>query len=271
MTKKILSTLTGVIFLTGCAGQEIDEQMIIVAHRGGAALGPENTLSCIRAGIESGADMVEVDVHLTADGQVVVCHDETIDRTTDKKGRIEDLTLEQIRSAQIKDAPPGERIPTLEEVLREVKGRCGLLLEIKKTRDDEYPGIEEKILEELDKLDMRGPGVVVQSFNGSVLERFHELAPELRLEKLLVCRFLGRWAIDVGISRFSIRQYDYVQSFNCYAPLLSRRLIRLIHEEGKEVKVWTVDNPKKVPAGIEGVITDCPDLFVRLRKESTRR
>ena len=267
--KRIMSTLTGCLLLTGCAGQALNESMTIVAHRGGAALGPENTLSCIRAGIAAGADMIEIDVHLTADGQIVVCHDETLDRTTDGKGRIEDLTLAQIKAVHIKDAP-AEQVPTLTEVLREVKGKCGLLLEIKKTREDEYPGIEEKVLEELEQAGMRGDGVIIQSFNGSVLDRFHEIAPDLRLEKLLVARLFGRWAIDVGLSRFSFGRYGYVQSINGYAPLLSRRFIRKIHENGKQVRAWTVDDPAKVPAGVDAIITDCPDVFVRLR-ESARK
>ena len=265
MMKKLISTFTGCILLTGCAGQGFNENMMIVAHRGGASLGPENTLSCIRSGIASGADMVEIDVHLTADGQVVVCHDETIDRTTDGEGRIENLTLAQVREAHIRDGAPEERIPTLAEVLREVKGKCGLLIEVKKTRADEYPGIEEKILEELDRLDMRHDGVAVQSFNGSVLERFHQLDPTLPLEKLIVSRVLGKWAYDVGMNPFSLEQYSYVQSINCYAPLLSRRFIKQIHAAGIQVKVWTVESPAKVPAGVDGVITDFPDKFVEAR------
>lgn len=268
MMKQLLFTLSGCFLLTGCAGQGINENMMIVAHRGGASLGPENTLTCIRAGIASGADMIEIDVHLTADGQAVVCHDETIDRTTDGKGRIENLTLAQVREAHIRDAAPEERIPTLAEVLQEVKGKCGLLLEVKKTRDDEYPGIEEKILEELDRADMRRNRVVIQSFNGSVLERFHALDPGLPLEKLLVCRVFGKWAIDIRLSPFSLDSYKYVQSINCYAPLLSRRFIEKIHAAGIQVKAWTVDSPDKVPAGVDGVITDCPDQFVEARKRA---
>ena len=263
MMKKLLSTLAGCLLLTGCASQERNENVMIIAHRGGASLGPENTVSCILSGIAAGADMVEVDVHLTADGQVVVCHDETLDRTTDTKGRIENLTFAQIRAAHIKDGSPEDRIPTLAEVLEAVKGQCGLLLEVKKTREDEYPGIEEKILEELEKAGMRGPEVIVQSFNGSVLDRFHELAPDLRLEKLLVCRVFGGKAIDVRLSPFSFERYDYVHSFNCYAPLLSQKFIREAHARGKEVKAWTIDKPSKVPAGVDGIITDCPQLFVK--------
>ena len=80
------------------------DTLIVVAHRGGAALGIENSLSCIEKGIGLGVDMIEIDVHLTTDGHVVVCHDRTINRTTNGKGRIEDLTLEQLRQYRLLNA-----------------------------------------------------------------------------------------------------------------------------------------------------------------------
>ena len=74
---------------------------MIIAHRGGALLGTENSLSCIEKGIATGADMVEVDLHLTADKQIVVCHDQKVDRTTNGKGRIEEMTLAEIQKLRL--------------------------------------------------------------------------------------------------------------------------------------------------------------------------
>lgn len=118
---------------------------VIIAHRGGALLGTENSLSCIEKGIATGADMVEVDLHLTADRQIVVCHDQKVNRTTNGKGRIEDMTLAEIQQLRLLNhdgSVSNETIPTLEQVLELCQGKCALLLEIKKKRDDQYPGIE---------------------------------------------------------------------------------------------------------------------------------
>ena len=94
---------------------------MIVAHRGGAEIANENTLSSFHQAIEIGVDMVEIDVHMTRDGQVVVCHDFSIDRTTNGKGRIEDMDLEQFKQALVLDKdtkePTSESMPTLSESL----------------------------------------------------------------------------------------------------------------------------------------------------------
>lgn len=87
------------------------EHMEIIGHRGGASIGPENTLACFKKGIEAGADMIELDIHLTKDNVIVICHDETINRTTNGEGRIEDLTLDEIRKCKVEDAD-GNLIPT---------------------------------------------------------------------------------------------------------------------------------------------------------------
>lgn len=261
--KKTMTVLLSICTFLAAADNGKNEHldMKIIAHRGGASLGPENTLTCIQKGILTGVDAIEVDVHLSADGYVVVCHDESIDRTTDGSGRIENLTLEQIKSARIADGTSYERVPTLEEVLTVIKDRCILLLEIKKTREDQYPLIEDKIVALLDQMQVRDQ-VVVQSFNDSVLERFHSIAPDIPLEKLLVCRLPFGLAYDMKIRRFSMEDYPHVRSFNTYNSFTSQRFIRDAHRLGKTVRVWTVDNPSKVKKNVDAVITNCPQFFV---------
>src|SRR5215212_6839941 len=102
--------------------------MIVVGHRGAAALEPENTLRAFRRGIELGCDYLECDVHLTRDGQLAVIHDETVDRTTDGHGPVSAFTFEELRQL---DAGQGERIPSLEEVLETVRGHVRVLVELK--------------------------------------------------------------------------------------------------------------------------------------------
>ena len=237
---------------------------LIIAHRGGALLGTENSLSCIEKGIATGADMVEVDIHLTADKQIVVCHDQSVDRTTNGKGRIEEMTLAQIQQLRLLNhdgSVSNETIPTLEQVLEVCKGRCPLLLEIKKQRDNQYLGIE-ALADSIVKSHGMEKEVVFQSFNDDVLFKLHALDSTLRLEKLLVLK-CGNVIIDNGFAKFSWEKYDFVASFNIFRFFASKRFIRTMHEHGKEVKVWTVNDPNKAPKNVEGIISDRPDLFVQ--------
>lgn len=235
--------------------------LVIVAHRGGAGLGMENSLSCIDKGIEAGADMIEIDIHLTADNQVVVCHDRKVNRTTNGKGKIAKMTLAEIQQLHLLDSdgkPSDETMPTLEQVLELCKGRCGLLIEIKKKKGL-YEGIE-AIADSLVKQYGMQDQVVFQSFNDEVLFKLHELDPTLRLEKLLFYKNGGH-VFDGTFSAYFPEKYDFVASFNICRFFVTQRFIRKMHEAGKEVKVWTVDKPKKVPTGVDGIITNRPDLF----------
>lgn len=230
--------------------------MRIVAHRGGAELGCENTLSCIEAGLASGrADMVEIDVHLTKDGEVLVCHDPKVNRTTDGRGMIEDMTLEEIKALHIKDSKgniTSDRVPTLREVLKLIGTRAEVLLEIKR-RDNRNDGLEKACLDIIHECGAYGR-VTVQSFNGIVLERFHRMDPDIRLEKLMFIRPF-RWK--------KIVEKDYISSYNiCFRGFVTRRMVEKMHRLGKEVKVWTLRHPRQIPAdNLDGIITDRPDLF----------
>lgn len=235
---------------------------MIIAHRGGALLGTENSLSCIEKGIATGADMVEVDLHLTADKQIVVCHDQRVNRTTNGKGKIEEMSLAQIQALRLVDHDgkvTNETIPTLDQVLQLCKGRCRLLLEIKKKRDDQYAGIEELALSIVKAHGMEEE-VVFQSFNDNVLFKLHDIDPTIRVEKLLIVR-IGNILIDNGFTYFDWEKYDFIASFNIFRLFAGKHFITDMHSHGKEVKVWTVDNPSKVPADVEGIISDRPDLF----------
>ena len=258
--KKLLTFILMACTITACKGDETGEAIKVIAHRGGAALGPENTLSCIKEGIKAGAYAVEVDVHLTSDGYIVVCHDETLDRTTNGKGRIEEMTLEQVRSVTIPNGDSVEKIPTLEEVLDLVNGQCVLLLEIKKSREGQYPQIEDKVIDMLERTGMKDQ-VIIQSFNDGVLERIHEIDPEMPLEKLIICRLPFGFAYDIKVRRFSFDDYPYVQSFNPNNTLTTKRFVRQVHKRGKMVRVWTVDKPRKVLKGVDAVITNHPDRY----------
>lgn len=233
----------------------------VIAHRGGAALGVENTLSCIEAAIAAGADAVEIDVRLTKDGYPVVFHDAKVNAATNGKGKISDLSLENVQSLQITDrrgVPTGETIPTLQQVLSLVGGRCGVLIEIKKGGR----GIEEKVLNDVLACNA-SEWVSVQSFSDDVLFRLYELNVPFPLEKLIVFKVpLLPLVFDGTLCNFSLGKYHFISSFNFKYSFFPSRLAAKLRKAGKQVKAWTVDAPPvSLPAGVDGVITDFPHLW----------
>ena len=241
------------------------EDLIITAHRGGAKLGAENSLDCFSKGIAAGATSIEIDVHITADNQIVVCHDPTVDRTTNGSGAINNMTLEQIKELRLLEGAADnvgeQQIPTLQEVLDLLDGRVELLLEIKR-KNGNNKGIEARVLEILKQNDALSY-TTIQSFDDSVLETLHALDGSLNLEKLLFCKFIGIPVIfDGTFSRFSPQKYSYIRSFNFYNKALSKSLSKYLHKNGYRTRIWTHNDPTTVPdIELEGVITDRPDLF----------
>ena len=228
--------------------------MKIIAHRGGAGLGKENTLSCIAEGLRFGPSMVEIDVHLTSDCEVVVCHDPCIDRTTDSKGLISEMTLQEVKAAHIVDAEGNatdERIPTLREVVELIGDRAAILLEIKR-EDETDDGLEKFCLDIIYEYGLQET-IVVQSFNDIVLERFHAMDANIRLEKLLFVR---------PFNMTEVASKTWISGYNIYyRGLVTKRFVDRMHKMGKEVKVWTIKKPSQIPCGnLDGIITDRPDF-----------
>ena len=147
---------------------------LIIAHRGASGLAPENTLAAIKKAIELKADLIEIDVHQTKDSIIVVIHDKKINRTTSGKGRVKDLFYKEIRRYDAgKWFDPkfeGERVPTLEEVLRLVHGQTKLLIEIKGD-DNFYPNIEKHVYEILKTYNAQN-WCEIHSFYDQVLYNF---------------------------------------------------------------------------------------------------
>lgn len=240
---------------------------LIVAHRGGAQIGNENTLSAFENAIAVGSDMVELDVHMTKDGHVVVCHDFSINRTTDSRGVIEELSLEEFKQAHALDRETGEAtnevLPTLEEALRLMKDRTKILIEIKRRYAEQYPGMEQKIVDEVNRLNMKDQ-VIVQSFDDQAIFTMNRIDPTIRLEKLLFCRLPFGRCFDGRITTFSFDKYRCCKSLNLMYQCAGKKFVSEAHAAGFEVKVWTVNSPKDVPENVDGIITNRPDLFRNL-------
>ena len=252
-------------FLFGKKGytqQQIDT-LEIVAHRGDDGVAPENTLAGIAECLQMGVDMIEIDVRLTKDGEIVVCHDSHVNRTTNGKGAIADMTLEQLREYRIVDKAGNvtdAAIPTLGEVFELVDGRCRLLIDVKRTADAER--MAKALINEV-ALYQVAQWVVAQSSDDAVLEHLHRLGHPFPLEKIFVFKipFLPI-AYDGKFVGYGYAKYDYISSFNFYYRMLPVALVEEIRAQGKKVKVWTLDAPADAPSlPVDGVITDRPALW----------
>ena len=202
---------------------------LIGGHRGNPAELPENTLGSFRSAIELGVDMVECDVHLSSDGELVVIHDHTVDRTTGGHGLVRDLTAAELREL---DAGGGERIPLLDEVLELVAGRTGLAIEIKQAPLP-YPGLEERLVRKLDDAGMIDQCAVISFFHPSA-KLVKEMEPELQVGILEV----GRPVDPVAMMEAS-RADIYAAHWTGCDPAMAETIRRA----GGSVGLWVVDDP----------------------------
>lgn len=247
------------------------------AHRGAAGLAPENTLAAFRLAIELGADAAELDLQATKDGVVVVIHDDTVDRTTDGRGCIGDLTLAEIKrldaGGKFGAAFRGERIPTLRDLIDLVKAsgnqRFRLNLEIKfaEGREGQPADLEERVLAVLAETGFLDR-VITQSFYHPSAAKMKRLAPSIPAGLLVGQR---RQPAD-PVAAVRQHRVDY------YAPHYSQvtpDLLRTLHQAGIPVVTWTVndyaDMRRLVGSGLgtlggDGLISDYPDRLVQLRR-----
>ena len=237
-----------------------------IAHRGasGAGLAPENTLAAFEKAIQIGVDVLEIDVHSTRDGQIVVLHDASLERTTDRRGLVRELSLEQVRRADagswFGSEFKREKIPLLEEVLELARHRALLLIEIK------ADFITERILQIIASMRAEEQ-VVVQAFNPQTVQRVKLLNPGLPAALLigklstvpsrLRARRLARQVLQVGANALSI-----------WHGALTPPFFEEMRKRAIGVWAWTVDEEVAmrdlVLMGVQGIITNYPDRLNRV-------
>lgn len=206
---------------------------LVGGHRGNPAEFPENTLAAFRSAIEAGVDMIECDVHLSADGELIVIHDHSLERTTDGIGLVRDQTLEGLRRL---DAGGGERLPLLSEVCEVARaGGVGLCVELKQVPIP-YPGLEERLLAELRARQMLDQ-VAVISFEHDSVRRLKELEPRLQVGVLELERSPDPVATMRGAG---------ADIYSPYYRAMDRELVERVHAAGGVVGVWTVDDAAAV-------------------------
>ena len=218
---------------------------LIIAHRGasGQGLAPENTLVAFRLALELGADLVELDAHRTKDGHIVVIHDDSLDRTTDRFGKIRDLTLGEIIDA---DAGQGERVPTLHEALELMAAHALVLIEIKPE------DITADVIQTINEADAAGD-VVIQSFHPEVIAEAFRLAPDIPRGLLF-----GQ-GNDMACRAASVAAGVVVPSYS----LLNDETVHEIHLRGLGLWTYTVDDDatmrRMIELGVDGIITNYPN------------
>ncbi|SDD92227.1 glycerophosphoryl diester phosphodiesterase [Paenibacillus sp. UNCCL117] len=239
------------------SGSSIERKIrpLIIGHRGAAGEAPENTLASFRLALEQGADALELDIHETADGQLIVCHDHTVDRTTDRSGSIRELTLAQLggldAGSWFSEQFAGERLPLLADVFAATPPRIMVNVEVKCSYSPRLSEELRRLLKEFDRQDT----VVVSAFSHKTLQRLKQDMPSLKVGLLYVGGFVNhaKLAELSGMEVYSLHPHVLSMDAEDVAQAVSR---------GLQVYPYTVNDREHliqaVAAGFTGIITDYP-------------
>ncbi|MDP0506153.1 MAG: glycerophosphodiester phosphodiesterase [Fusobacterium sp. JB019] len=236
----------------------------IFAHRGFKGYYPENTLLAFKKAIDIGADGIELDVQLTKDKEVVIIHDETIDRTTDGNGFVDNFNYKDLCSFNASSNFPEygfNKIPTLEEYFNLVKD-TNIITNIElKTGKNEYLGIEAKVFHLICKYHLEKK-VIISSFNHYSILRMKKIAPNLKYGLLS-----ETWIVNAG-------KYTKDLGIQCCHPCyqnMTENIVKEIKNEGIEINVYTVNDETSIRdmlnKKIDIIIGNYPDLALRIRDE----
>lgn len=233
------------------------------AHRGASAYAPENTIAAFRMAMDMGADGLELDVHLSSDGKLMVIHDETVDRTSNGSGRVVDMTCQELKKLDFSNGMKefeGARIPTLQEVFGLIKNspltvnievKCDVVL---------YPGIWDKLIRLEREMGMQGR-VLYSSFNHYVLQKIRELDPDAEIGLLYGNAMVDPWVYANYLKANAIHPHYF-------AALQCPGLMEGCEANGVKVNTWTVNKPEDVLAlshkGVNAVITNHPDMALKV-------
>lgn len=223
--------------------------MLKIGHRGAMGYEPENTLISFKKALELGVDAVELDVYVCKTGELVVIHDDKLDRTTNSKGYVIEKTFEELRSL---DAGKGEKIPTLEEVLDLVDKKVIVNIELK--GENTARPVSELLKKYMDDKGWKGELFLVSSFNHYELLSFHNLMPEIRIGVLIT-------GILIGYAEFAEKLKVY--SVNLDKDFINIEFVKDAHSRGMKVFVWTVDDfddiERMKKLGVDGIFSNFPD------------
>lgn len=246
-------------------------RILNVGHRGARAAAPENTLAAFRRAVELGADGVELDVMLSADGVPIVHHDFKLGRTNNGKGSVRKLTVAQLKRLDAggwKDPGyAGERIPTLAEVFQTLDRQVVVNVELK-INTPWATGLEEAVVSEIKRSHMIDM-VVVSSFDPFALLRVRDLAPTLPLGLLYEPR---QWP---PLSRAWLRPLVRPEALHPHHSMVTPRFVAWAKKRGYRINTWTVNEPDEmrrlIKLGVDAIISDTPDVLHQALVETGRR
>ncbi len=252
---------------------------MVIAHQGGDGLWPGDTLYAFEKAVELGADVLEMDAHITKDGQIVLMHDEKVDRTTDGSGLIEDLTLAELQKLDAaykwtnddgKTFPyrgQGIRVPTLEELFQKFP-EMRYTIEIKKTQNP----IQKPFCALIRKYKIQEK-VLVASFRDDALAAFRSECPEVATSgasnEVTGFVLLSKVFLSGLISpQFQSLQVPWEPSESKGIQVMTERFVRAAHAQNIAIEPWTVDDPELMKEyiawGVDGIITNRPDLMLEV-------
>jgi len=228
---------------------QLEGDVVIIGHRGACGYAPENTLASFAKALEIGVDAVELDVHLTKSKELVVIHDETVDRVSNGKGFVADKTLAELKKYTLEG---GEKIPTLDQVCDLIDRRCIINIELKGASTAKP--VAELIRNRVQEKGWSFEHFFVSSFNHHELFAFHQLLPEVQTGALLegIPFRYAAFAEDIGATHVVL----YYQTVN-------QAFIEDAHNRELKVFVYTVDDQEAmkrlIEMGVDGIITNYPD------------
>ena len=247
--------LISVLLFSSC--RKDGDPIRVVAHRGASSLAPENTMASVLKALELGADQCEIDVQLTKDGEVVLLHDSLLKRTAGRPGALSDYTLDELRDFEVgkwfgQDFS-GEPIPTLTEVIRAVKGKMLLNIEIKVSREE--TDIVSKVVDII-----HSEGIIkkclVTSFGRAEVEKVKELDPRIRTGFI----FSQKYPPDVFEGNW--------EALSCNYRVVDANFVTKAKEFKKKIYVWTVDDAEEmkrlIALQVDGIITNRPQDLIPL-------
>ena len=258
----VVFAVAGMAVFAGIRLQDIvqsEDATLVVAHRGAAGAAPENTLASVRRAIADGADWVEIDVQESRDGHVVVFHDSDFMKLSGNPLKTWDADLAEIQQQDIGSwfSPEfaGERVPTLQQVLEEVRGRSMLMIELKYYGHDQQ--LEQRVVDIVESAGMADQ-VVVMSLKLAGVQKLQALRPDWTVGLLAATAMGDLSKVDVGFLALSGR-------------MVTTRFIRSVQHSGKRILVWTVNDAPSMSRwmsmGVDGVITDEPALARKVLRE----
>ncbi len=250
----------------------------IIAHRGANKCAPQNTLPAFQKAIEMGTDGFETDVHLTKDNIPVICHNYTIDATSNGTGEIEKMTLAELKKydfgTYFSNNFRGTPLPTLEEFLQlaQGKGLKVLNIELKPEKDDARREIlVRKTLELVEKYGM-SEALLISSFSVEILEYIRQIAKGCKTALLYPRSY--QHACQAVLPPFKVMEKLHCTAAHPQKLCVNGSFVKNAHKKGLQVNVWTINEPKDITnmikAGVDGIITDCPDKVRNILNEMNR-